>query len=188
MCICLAEQLGYGCWGLACGQACGLTWLALPDRLPAKHAGRSVVNIQLCIAAGITIMPALQVVAKKPDGASSPPSGEDIFTTPSAGAPILTSADAWGPTSGQATATPPPGVTFTSVRRCAKQVAPPHASGTVPCSCGPGQQPTASRAHLAAVIRHLFAPLCSTPSPHVPGAAVLVWMSQARILMLGSTT
>ena len=61
-------------------------------------------------------MPALQVVAKKPDGTSSPPSNEEIFTTPSAGAPVLTSADAWGPTSGQATATPTPGITFTSVR------------------------------------------------------------------------
>lgn len=58
--------------------------------------------------------PVLQAVAIKPDGQQSPPSSEDVFTTPSDG-PILTRAEPWGPTTAQATATPPPGVTFTSV-------------------------------------------------------------------------
>ncbi len=56
----------------------------------------------------------VQVVAVKQTGQTSPPSNEDIFTTPES-APILTSADAWGPTAAQATATPPPGVTYKSV-------------------------------------------------------------------------
>ena len=60
------------------------------------------------------------VVAVKSNGQTSPPSNEDIFTTPSI-APILTSATAWGPTTGQAPATPPPGVTHTSVRQGAGQ-------------------------------------------------------------------
>ena len=55
-----------------------------------------------------------QVVAIKSGGQTSPPSNEDIFTTPD-NVPVLTSAEAWGPTTGQATATPPVGVTFTTV-------------------------------------------------------------------------
>ena len=94
-------------------------------------------------------MPALQVVAKKPDGTSSPPSSEVILTTPTAGAPILTSADAWGPTSGQATATPPEGITFTSVRQCAvrSRVLRDEVPGVAPCRCC--QQTNAFLAHIS---------------------------------------
>ena len=55
-----------------------------------------------------------QAVAIKSTGQVSPPSNEDMLTTPG-NAPILTSAEAWGPTTGQATATPPAGVTYTRV-------------------------------------------------------------------------
>ena len=79
--------------------------------LHAPPAGRS---------SGASSMPMelsvlLQAVGVTPDGTKTPPSNEDIFTTPATGAPVLTSAEAWGPTTGQATATPPEGVTFTSV-------------------------------------------------------------------------
>jgi len=59
-------------------------------------------------------------VAIKPDGTRSPPSNEDIFTTP--GMPILTSAEAYGPTTGQATAAGPAGVTYTQWRFTATPV------------------------------------------------------------------
>lgn len=56
----------------------------------------------------------VQAVAVRSTGQTSPPSNEDIFSTPS-NAPELTSAEAWGPTTAQTTATPPPGVTYTTV-------------------------------------------------------------------------
>ena len=59
--------------------------------------------------------PLLQAVGVKPDKTQSPPSNEDIVTMPSLPGPIITSAKPWGPTTGQALATAPEGVSFSEV-------------------------------------------------------------------------
>ena len=59
-----------------------------------------------------SLVPLPQVLAIRADGFESPPSNEDIVTTPALSGPILTSATPWGPTTGQAVATAPAGVTF----------------------------------------------------------------------------
>ncbi|KAL4448135.1 hypothetical protein ABPG75_005354 [Micractinium tetrahymenae] len=75
----------------------------------------------------------VKVVARKADGTTSPPSNEDIFTTPDA--PLLTSALAWGPTTGQATASGSAGMAFASWKFLARPIAGDGASGaTVPAS------------------------------------------------------
>ena len=66
-----------------------------------------------------SLLPLPQVLAFRADGFQSPPSNEDLVTMPSMPAPILTSAQAWGPTTGQATATAPDGSTFMQASRIA---------------------------------------------------------------------
>jgi len=55
---------------------------------------------------------AVTALGVRPDGSTSPPSNEDIITTPSSLGVRLTSAEPTGATTGLATATPLPGVTF----------------------------------------------------------------------------
>jgi hypothetical protein len=43
------------------------------------------------------------------------------FVSPCEAAPILSSAQAWGPTTGQATATAPPGIKFTKVHHLSRR-------------------------------------------------------------------
>ena len=56
----------------------------------------------------------VQVVAVKSDGATSPASAPASFTTSPAAAPTLTNVQATSPTTGTATAVPPPGITYIS--------------------------------------------------------------------------
>ena len=75
-----------------------------------------------CLAFHPYLIAPLQAVAVKANGQQSPPSAEDIFITPSLrlgpgslAGPTLTSAKPWGPTTAQAIATAPVGVTFSQV-------------------------------------------------------------------------
>jgi hypothetical protein len=78
---------------------------------------------------------ALQVVAVKANGDESPPSNEDIVNMPSMPAPILTSAQAWGPTTGQATAAAPVGVTFSQASPITMHGADQLLSGSINMHC-----------------------------------------------------
>jgi hypothetical protein len=81
-----------------------------------------------------SLLPLPQVLAFRADGFQSPPSNEDLVTMPSMPAPILTSAQAWGHTTGQATATAPEGVTFTQASQIAKLAADAGRSAGIHCS------------------------------------------------------
>ena len=70
-----------------------------------------------CPVDGLTPNTPYQVTAVPiVDGVRLPQTNPVEMTTPPLGAPTLTSAQDTSPTTGTATADPPPGVTFTSVR------------------------------------------------------------------------
>lgn len=84
-----------------------------PSSNPAKCAAATCYPGRPCKVDGLTpdTTYAVTLVAQRADGSRSPPSNEAVVTMPSV-TPQLTSAQAYGPTTGKATATGAKGVTY----------------------------------------------------------------------------
>lgn len=98
----------------------GGPWTSFNVKLCPQSGGSCITTTcadpNKCAASGLTPFTtyAASVVAVGPGGATSPVSAPSTFTTSPTAAPTLSSTDATSPTTGTATATPPPGVTYSN--------------------------------------------------------------------------
>lgn len=129
----------------------------------------------------------MQVVATKSNGQISSPSMPDTFTTPS-NAPILTSAEAWGPTAGQATATPPPGVTYANVSPQLKKTGSlTHIAYMEGATSLRALHLPSANVNVCIAYACVPAACCSTHSQPRLLVEALLWLSPAPILTCGSS-